>query len=286
MSMRPTLVPESVVSRASPKRDGVDASAPRAPEVSASDYLELNKAAWERWAPAYEKKAGREAWDSEDVHWGLWGAPESNLRLLRELGPKADVVELGCGTAATCAALARRGFRPVGVDFVRPLLETAAGLQREFGLSFALLCANVEQLHFDDATFDCAISEYGASIWCHPERWLPEAHRILRPGGLLVFITNSPLLMTCTPDDGGPVGEQLVREYFADERVEFPGDPAVEFHLTHGEWMRQLRLTGFVAERLIETRPPDGAQPRFDVVSAEWAQRWPSEDIWVARKAS
>jgi hypothetical protein len=30
---------------------------------------------------------------------------------------------------------------------------------------------------------DLAVSEYGASIWCDPHRWIPEAHRLLRPGG-------------------------------------------------------------------------------------------------------
>jgi SAM-dependent methyltransferase len=282
MSTRPRIAPDRVAGDARTEPDDVAGSAPRGP----TDYLELNKAAWERWAPAYQKGAGRETWHAEDVRWGIWGAPESSLRLLKGLRPGAGVVELGCGMGAICAALARHGYRPVGVDFVRPLLEAAADLQRESGLSFALLCANAEQLHYDNATFDCAISEYGASIWCDPKRWLPEAHRVLRPGGLLIFITNSPLLMACTPEDGGAVGERLVRHYFADERVEFPGETAIEFHLTHGEWVRHLRETGFVLERLIETRPPEDAKPRFDLVSVEWSQRWPSEDIWVARKPS
>jgi len=34
------------------------------------------------------------------------------------------------------------------------------------------------------------ISEYGASIWCDPYRWIPEASRLLRPGGDLVFLVN------------------------------------------------------------------------------------------------
>jgi hypothetical protein len=28
-----------------------------------------------------------------------------------------------------------------------------------------------------------AISEYGASIWCDPYAWIPEAARMLRPAG-------------------------------------------------------------------------------------------------------
>jgi SAM-dependent methyltransferase len=249
------------------------------------DYIKRNRAAWERWAPKYVA-AAREAWQEDEIRWGIWGAPESELRLLESVEPGSDIIELGCGTAAISAGLARRGFRPVGVDIARPLLEEAARLEHEFGLGFALLCANAERLHYDDASFDCAISEYGASLWCDPHRWLPEAHRVLRPAGRLILITNSALLIACTPADGGPVGERLVRDYFSSDRVEFPGDGAVEFHPTHGDWVRLLRATGFLLEDLIETRPPPRAKPRFEFASTAWSRRWPSEEIWVARKVA
>lgn len=248
------------------------------------DHVERNRAAWERWAPVYVRNA-RAAWDVEELLWGMWDAPESSLRLLKGLGSRAHIVELGCGTAAIPAALVRRGYRAVGVDIVRPLLETAATLERDYGLRFPLLCANAERLHYPDETFDCVISEYGASLWCDPYRWIPEAYRLLRPGGRLISITNSALMMSCTPPSGGLVGEQLVRDYFADERVEFPGEDAVEFHLTHGDWVRLLSTTGFVLDNLIETRPAPDATPRFPFATASWSQRWPSEEIWVARKA-
>ena len=50
-----------------------------------------------------------------------------------------------------------------------------------------LIHASAEQIPLADATFDLVISEYGASIWCDPYRWIPEAARLLRPGGLLVL---------------------------------------------------------------------------------------------------
>ena len=68
--------------------------------------------------------------------------------------------------------------------------------------------------------------------------------------------------------------------------MEFEPQGRVEFHLTHGHWIRLLRATGFVIDNLIEVRPAPAAKPRFDLVSPEWAQRWPSEEIWIAHKAS
>jgi SAM-dependent methyltransferase len=260
----------------------VERELPR-PRSAPPDYIERNRQAWERRAPE-AVTAGMKAWREKELLWGLWNTPESKLQLLKDLETGADVIELGCGTAAISAWLARRGHRPIGVDIARGQLETADRLQREIGPSFPLICANAEEVGFDRQSFDVAISEYGVSLWCNPRRWLPEAYRLLRPGGQLIFLTNGAMLMACTPPDGSPAEEVLVRSYFSKYQVEFQGDDAVEFHLTHGHWVRLLRASGFVLENLIEVRPPMGAKARFGFVSLEWARRWPSEEIWVARK--
>jgi SAM-dependent methyltransferase len=248
------------------------------------EYIERNKAAWERWAPAHIA-AGQKAWQTDELLWGLWGTPESELRLLNGFDSREDAIELGSGTAAISASLARRGLRPVAVDFAKAQLRSAETFQHEFGPRFPLVPANAENVPFDNESFDLAVSEYGASLWCSPHKWLPEAHRLLRPEGRLIFFTNSALLLTCTPTDGGPAGDRLIRDYFARYRVEFEPNAGVEFHLPHGYWVRLLRATGFVIDDLIEVQPPQSAKPRFNLASPEWAQRWPSEDIWIAHKA-
>lgn len=248
-----------------------------------SDYIERNRAAWDRWAPGLAAQ-GRKDWSERELSWGLWRTPESQLGLVEGLVPGADIIELGCGTASTSALLARAGLRPVAVDFSRHQLENAHLLQQEMGPSFPLVHANLEQVPYDLESFDVAVSEYGASLWCDPRRWLPEAHRLLRPNGRLVFIANSAFLMACTPPEGGAAGEHLIRDAFGDNRVEFADHDTVEFHLTHGRWLRILGAAGFVIEDLIEVQPTEKATPRYEFASVEWALRWPSEEIWVARK--
>ena len=201
---------------------------------------------------------GREAWAVDELHWGIWDIPESELRLVDGLEAGADVIELGCGTAAICAWLARRGFSPMGVDIARPLLETAAEFEREFGVAFPLLCANAEHLHFEDASFDCAISEYGASLWCDPQRWVAEAARLLRPNGLLVFVTSGAHLISCTPDGGGLAGDCLVRDYFSRYRIEFEGPMPSSSTSTMGTGY------GSADERLRDRGPPAQAARRGD----------------------
>jgi len=249
-----------------------------------AEYVEKNRAAWDRWALHYTA-TGRKAWTENELRWGIWGVPESELGLLEGLGAGADVVELGCGTASVSSWIARAGFRPVAVDISRKQLDVAVGLQKEVGLSFPLIHASAEDVPYESASFDLAVSEYGASLWCEPHRWLAEVDRLLRPGGGLVFVANSPLLMACTPEGGERAGDRLLRDYFTSPVREYP-DGVVEFHLTHGGWIEILNAYGFAVERLVELRPPHGSQPRFDFVSIEWARRWPSEEIWVARKQS
>jgi ubiquinone/menaquinone biosynthesis C-methylase UbiE len=261
----------------------VDEGLPTSPPAEADEYIERNRTAWTRWARE-SVLAGRTAWGGAELCWGLWDTPESELKLLEEVEPGADVIELGCGTAEISAWIARRGLRPAAVDFSRAQLDLAERLQREFGVTFPLIYANAEHVPYDFESFDVAVSEYGASLWCDPRRWLPEANRLLRPGGLLIFVTNGALLITCTSADGARAGDRLVRSYFGSYRVEFSEDDTVEFHPTHSQWVQLLRATGFALENLIEVRPPHGAKPRLDFASVEWARQWPSEEIWVARK--
>jgi hypothetical protein len=67
-------------------------------------------------------------------------------------------------------------------------------------------------------------------------------------------------------------------------RVEWPDDPTVEFHLNHGDWIRLLRANGLEVEDLIELRPAADADTSYPFVTAEWAQNWPCEEVWRARK--
>lgn len=167
---------------------------------------------------------------------------ESQLHLLPDVRGQ-DVVELGCGTGYVSAWLARRGARPVGIDNSAAQLANAHRFQREFGLEFPLIQADAEEVPLGSERFDFVISEYGASIWCDPHRWVPEAARLLRPQGRLVFLVNGTLLMLTMPEleADGPATDQLVRDYFGMHRFEWPEDDTIAFHLGYGDWIRLLR---------------------------------------------
>jgi SAM-dependent methyltransferase len=249
------------------------------------DYVAQNRVAWDRFAAGYVE-SGHENWASDVVTWGIFSVPEGMIGMLPVALDGMDAVELGCGTAYVSAWLARRGARPVGIDNSPAQLATARRFQEEFGLAFPLHLGNAEATPFADESFDFAISEYGAAIWCDPYKWIPEAARILRPGGRLYFLGNSVLLMLATlegDDDEAPVTQCLERSLFGMHRFAWV-DGSVEFHIPHGEMIRLLRDSGFTVEDLVEIQVPEGATTRYPYVTAEWARRWPAEEVWKARK--
>ncbi|HEU4527680.1 MAG TPA: class I SAM-dependent methyltransferase [Actinomycetota bacterium] len=247
------------------------------------DHVARNRAAWDVFAEEFVEP-GHASWATNEVTWGTWGVPEAEVGMLADV-EGIDAVELGCGTAYVSAWLARRGAGPIGLDNSTVQLATAGRFQEEFDLRFPLVHGDAESTPFPDSSFDLAISEFGAAIWCDPYAWIPEAARILRPGGRLAFLGNSYLAMICTPlGEDAPVDETLHRDHFGMHRFDWEEDNSTEFHIPHGEWIRLLRSNGFDVEDLVELRAPEGATTRFPWVTPEWARRWPSEEVWKARK--
>jgi SAM-dependent methyltransferase len=255
--------------------------------VTHDEYMTTNRAHWTVNNARYTDRQASETWRQTEIGWGIWRVPEAQLHVLPEELNGLDVLELGCGTAYVSAWLARRGARVVGVDPTPAQLATARRCQVELGPRFPLIEASAEQVPLPDATFDLVVSEYGASIWADPYRWIPEAARLLRPRGKLVFLCNSTLVILCSPDVGR-AEERLMRPQFDMYRFDWSSaDGGIEFHISHGDWIRLLRTNGFEVLDLIEVQAPADARDHayYDYVSADWARQWPAEEIWVARNA-
>jgi SAM-dependent methyltransferase len=252
--------------------------------LSEPDYVAENRGIWTDSNREYTDAEAERVWAAEEISWGMFGVLESDVGVLGDVAG-LDIVDLGCGTAYFSAWLARRGARPVGVDVTPAQLETARRLQAETGLEFALVEASAEDVPLPDASFDLAFSEYGASIWCDPYVWLPEAWRLLRPGGRLVFLCSSPLVILCAVDVPESTSETLQRPQRGLHRLKW-SDGGVEFHLGHGDMFRALQDTGFVVEGLVELFASETAETHeyYGFVTAEWARKWPVEEIWSARK--
>ncbi len=271
----PSIQPEVLINEV---RMSIDLTGPRS-------HIDANRKYWDDQAPDYVAP-GERAWTSEPS-WGIFGVPDTDLVGAFPDVAGRDVVELGCGTAYVSSWCVRAGARSViGLDNSREQLATAQRLQVEHERPFPLVWADAERVPLADASCDVAISEYGAAIWCDPHRWIAEAGRLLRPGGTLVFLGNSVLSVLAANDfEGQTATNELLRPQRDLHHLHWPDTDASEFHVSHGDMIRILRRSGFEVLDLIELYAPPGATTNYTFLDAEWASKWPHEEIWVARKS-
>ena len=246
-----------------------------------SDQALTNRAYWDRTSDDYQARH-REFIGQAEPRWGVWQIPESELQVLGDVVGK-DVLELGCGAAQWSILLAKRGARPVGLDNSERQLEHARDLMTEAEVDFPLVHSSAEEVPLPDRSFDVVFCDHGAFTFADPRKLVPEAARLLRPGGLLAFSRSSPFVAVTEGDDER-VHPELTRDYFGLHERDY-GD-VVTYELPYGEWIRLFRDNGLVVEDLIEPRPAaDAVSTYWDEEERDWARRWPSEYMWKARKA-
>jgi SAM-dependent methyltransferase len=248
--------------------------------------VRINLASWEADSEAYQKRnaAQLNRWDR--LGWGVWDVPEDEIRALGDVrGVRA--LELGCGACQFGIKVAMRGAAVTGLDFSANQLTRGVANMHETGVRFPLARASAEELPFAGATFDLVFCDHGATSFTDPKATIPEAARVLRSGGLLVFNIATPFIWTAWGDDDEPAGRELRRPYFGEHRVrsEDADGPVVQWHLPYGEWIRLFRAAGLSIEDLIELRPgPDAATTFNEYAPADWARDYPGEHIWKVRK--
>lgn len=250
-------------------------------------YVSDNRAYWDEMAHDWVS-AGERSWATREPFWGIWALPEAEVNMLPTDMSGSTAIELGCGTGYVSGWMASRGADVTGIDNSSKQLETAARLARENNTDLKLIHGNAETVPLPSASFDFAVSEYGAAIWCDPFLWIPEAHRLLKPGGLLNFLGNHPLALLSTPLSGAASDSTLHRAWFGMHRFDWREveiDPGgVEFNLSIASWMRLFRDTGFEIVDYLELQAPEDATGTAFASPAAWAKKWPSEQVWKLRK--
>jgi SAM-dependent methyltransferase len=97
------------------------------------------------------------------------------------------VLEVGCGRGGGAAFVLDR-FRPrrmTGVDLSPKAIARCNAEHARAGLSF--IAGDAEALPFADAAFDAVLSVESSHCYPSVPRFLAEASRVLRPGGLLLL---------------------------------------------------------------------------------------------------
>jgi ubiquinone/menaquinone biosynthesis C-methylase UbiE len=102
------------------------------------------------------------------------------------------VLDVAAGNGNATLAAARRFARVTSTDYVAALLDKSAARANADGLAVTYQVADAEQLPFDDASFDVALSTFGVMFTPQHQRAADEMLRVVRSGGRIGLANWTP----------------------------------------------------------------------------------------------
>jgi SAM-dependent methyltransferase len=101
------------------------------------------------------------------------------------IGPRTRLLDIGCGSGYAASMAAARGATVTGIDITPELIEIAR--ERVPGGHFVV--GGMDELPFEDSSFDAAVGFNAFQFADDPTRALHEAARVVKPGGLVAATT-------------------------------------------------------------------------------------------------
>jgi SAM-dependent methyltransferase len=201
------------------------------PPYSRGEAVLNPTAFWDEMAPYYDEYVASTRYK--------FFKPEDEAEFFNELFKGRHLIlDLGCGTGRTIRLLGGRGYKFVGIDISKKMLQIARGFKQG---SYVL--ADIRHLPFSDSTFDAVFSLHGgiSHLKTFDEKLLAfkEISRTLKLGGLLFIDVRNP----CRRD----TGETFV--------VEWPAGKKKIKTLGYALWPKEareiLRKSQFKLEHLL-----------------------------------
>src|SRR3954462_3187161 len=207
-------------------------------------------------------------------------------------GPSDRVLDIAAGSGNAAIQAAQRGAQVVASDLTPELFEAGRRRAQAAGVELEWVEADAEDLPFEDASFDVALSTFGIMFAPRQSVAASELARVVRPGGRValcswqasgfvgeMFQTIARFLTPPPPVEGPPVrwgteegAHSLLDDAFevrTEERIlrqRFAGgiDAMTDHFMTHFGPM-------VMARRALE---PEGRWDEFLTAYRELARRW------------
>jgi SAM-dependent methyltransferase len=175
--------------------------------------------------------------------------------------PKGLVLDDGCGVGYGSAVLACHGLRVVGIDVDA---KAIAACRQNALPSITFQQEDSANLSFSDGHFDGVVSFEVIEHVTDYRRYVAEAHRVLRPGGVFIISTPNKRVYTDIPQHHNPFH---VHEFYLDEFRDLLSSffPDVE---VIGQWNAEAIVIGPAADArlalsadfMLRSRPETDAQ--------------------------
>jgi ubiquinone/menaquinone biosynthesis C-methylase UbiE len=135
-----------------------------------------------------------QVWSSAPFEQAAYLLAPIHLHLVERLAPRRGEawLDLATGTGAVALLAARAGADTTGVDFAAGLIEAARRNADEKGHDVRFEVGDVEQLPFEDASFDVLSSSMGMIFAPDHAAVAREVARVCRRGGRLGFTAWEP----------------------------------------------------------------------------------------------
>lgn len=162
------------------------------------------------------------------------------------LQPGLQALDVATGGGHTGLYLAGLGHHVTLADIAEPMLQRAAALAAERGLSVQTRQHTAEEFPYPDASFDLVTCRVAAHHFSSPDAFIRETARVLKPGGHFVLIDGSV-------EDDQPEAEEWLHS------VEKFRDPSHNRFLTPRAWSRLCETHGLRVEKITLTpfKQPD-----------------------------
>lgn len=140
------------------------------------------KAFWDRLAPSYDGSAEKYYHDTYRRSIGL---------ALAAVTPTDRVLEIGCGTGIITMGVAARVAHIEAIDISPEMISVARGkAEADSRDNVTFRVSDGYSLPFDVGSFDVVLAFNVLHLVDKPKQLLGEAHRLLKPGGLLASATD------------------------------------------------------------------------------------------------
>ena len=130
--------------------------------MSHAKDVQRNRDVWTKANAEYTDAKARESWARDEIDWGMFSGPESDLNALGDVAGK-DVVELGCGTRVLRGVARQARRRHWSIRRLRSR-DSAAHEPRVRPADAEFVEASGGDVPLPDASFDLAGSEYGVDL--------------------------------------------------------------------------------------------------------------------------
>jgi ubiquinone/menaquinone biosynthesis C-methylase UbiE len=243
------------------------------------DFLKVTKEYWNNVAKQYQDCHLEHLDKTMHPSWGLWHIPEKRINIFENYSLVDKLlVDLGCGQGQDAFGYAEMGANVIGVDIAANQIAMAIRHKK-----IKYIIASGHKLPLKNNSIDVVVCDHGAFDHAPAKLLLKEMSRIIKPSGMLVICTYSPLSFVCYDETVGKVTTNLINKYPYSES-KYDGS-SISFQYSYSNWIRMFLENNFVIRRLEELLIPDSANDYFDeLVDINWASRWPCDVIWVLLK--